>query len=226
MEEWIDTVTDKILDWTIKKRLGNIKRIVSDVKDSYPDKTNEEYVKILESRWAKFAGIWGGVAQIPSIIPGIGMLAGIGSASVEILGSVLYQTQLILAILYVYGINITPDLKPAIKQILIDAFGGADHVSKLGASITTSSTKKMFKRTVKRSINRLIGRGVGRYMTRAIPGGLSVIIGYSASHRFARRVEQTTLAYIRDMKLLEDKKQLLLEGKKGLVTDNSNNSDK
>ncbi len=226
MEEWIETVIDKILDWTIKKRLGNIKRIVSDVKHSYPDKTNEEYVEILESRWARFAGIWGSVAQIPSIIPGIGMLTGIGSASVEILGSVLYQTQLILAILHVYDINITPDLKPAIKQILMDAFGSIDHVSKLGASVTTSSTKKIFRRTIKRSINRLIGRGVGRYMTRAIPGGLSVIIGYMASHRFARRVEETTLAYIRDLKLLEDKKQLLLEGKKGLITNSPDNSDR
>lgn len=224
MEQWVDDVIDKIIDWTIESRLNNIKRIVDSIKQKYPGRAEEEYVDILETRWSKMAGIWGGLAQIPSVIPGIGMLTGIGSASVEILGSILYQTQLILAIMYIYDIDLTADSKLIVRHILIDALDSTDHASKLGASITTSSTKRIFKRTVRRSINRLIGRGVGRYVTRAIPGGLSMVIGYMASRRFAKRVKNFTITYINDLKLLEGKKQLLLEDKVDLSTEASDST--
>jgi len=206
MEKWIDT----LIEWTIHNRIFHVYHVVHELRITCPGREVEEYCEMLGDRWAKKSSLWGALAQLPCLVPGMGLLVSTGSTTAEILGSVFYQTQLVMAILYLYGIDAEDAAGfQIVKTIILDALGDASQASKLGASMTSCGAKRMINRTVKRTINRSIGRGMGRYLFRGLPGVVSMVVGYSASRSFASRVTTLSRAYISDLKLLGEEPRLI-----------------
>ncbi len=199
MERWID----RIIAWSIESRLVHIKDVVDKIKKDHPGLCEREYVDLLEQRWSRMSGLMGSIAQIPSIIPGWGMITSMGSASVEILISVAYNTQLVLAIMYMYGLEIGPNLAYLVKEIIMDAMEGPAQFSKVGASATSCGSKRLLRRTIRRSFNRFVARGMGKYLIRGIPGGISIGIGYGVSRRFSRKVRLLTEARVDEVKRIK-----------------------
>ena len=180
-----------------KKIKDEAKSLMEKYKTQNPNKSDKEIrdkvVEKIISNYSYYSAFSGGATALSSIVPGLGTaIAMVGGGSADAVITIKFQIEMTMALATVYGHNI---LNEESKRLcfMIAGLGAISEVAKeggkqLGSKAFISMTNQYLKGatlTTLKEIFKLVGGTFTKSaLTKAIPFGVGVVIGFSANKGF------------------------------------------
>ena len=146
---------------------GQIEKDIDKLRNIYPEKHEDEIVKICISNFAKKNSFWGGVSAMPGCIPGLGTVLQIGTALADSFALIRSQTVLILAIASLYGFNTSSEER--VTEILMILSGNTSLQEADEAQFRTEVLKGGTARIIKNILAGMSGCFCRRSIFRFLP---------------------------------------------------------
>ncbi|MDX9906517.1 MAG: EcsC family protein [Bacteroidales bacterium] len=169
-------------------------RLLASYREKYGDKLTEEEIrrktanKII-SNYSYYSAFTGGATSLTGIVPGIGtVIAALGGVSADVILSMKFQIDMVMAIAAVYGHDIekedvqqTSFLVAGIGKLNFAVDEGKRIGAKAFANIMNQYLKKGTQQAAKEITKKLGIQVSGKALQKAIPFGVGVIIGFTAN---------------------------------------------
>lgn len=169
-------------------------RLLASYREKYGDKLTEEEIrrkaanKII-SNYSYCSAFTGGATSLAGIVPGIGTaIAALGGVSADVVLSMKFQIDMVMAIAAVYGHDIeeeyvqqTSFLVAGIGKLNFAVDEGKRIGAKAFANIMNQYLKKGSQQAAKEITKKLGIQVSGKALQKAIPFGVGVIIGFTAN---------------------------------------------
>jgi len=169
-------------------------RLLASYREKYGDKLTEEEIrrkaanKII-SNYSYYSAFTGGATSLTGIVPGIGTaIAALGGVSADVVLSMKFQIDMVMAIAAVYGHDIeeeyvqqTSFLVAGIGKLNFAVDEGKRIGAKAFANIMNQYLKKGSQQAAKEITKKLGIQVSGKALQKAIPFGVGVIIGFTAN---------------------------------------------
>ena len=169
-------------------------RLLASYREKYGDKLTEEEIrrkaanKII-SNYSYYSAFTGGATSLAGIVPGIGTaIAALGGVSADVVLSMKFQIDMVMAIAAVYGQDIeaeevqqTSYLVAGIGKLNFAVDEGKRIGAKAFANIMNQYLKKGSQQAAKEITKKLGIEVSGKALQKAIPFGVGVIIGFTAN---------------------------------------------
>ena len=146
---------------------GQIEKDIDKLRNIYPEKHEDELVKICINNFAKKNSFWGGVSAMPGCIPGLGTVLQIGTALADSFALIRSQTVLILAIASLYGFNTSSEER--VTEILMILSGNTSLQEADEAQFRTEVLKGGTARIIKNILAGMSGCFCRRSIFRFLP---------------------------------------------------------
>jgi uncharacterized protein (DUF697 family) len=169
-------------------------KLLDEYRDKYSHKMGEEEIrrkaanKII-SNYSYYSAFTGGVTSLTGVVPGVGtLLATLGGASADVVLSMKFQIDMVMAIAAVYGHDIEEEEVQRVG-FLIAGLGKmnfmVDEGKRIGTKAFINTVNQYLKKGTKQAakeISKKIGvRISSKALQKAIPFGIGVVIGFTAN---------------------------------------------
>jgi hypothetical protein len=144
-----------------------IEKDIDKLRNIYPEKNEDELVKVCINNFAKKSSFWGGLSAMPGCIPGFGTVLQVGTALADSFALIRSQSVLILAIASLYGFN--PSSEERITEVLMILSGNTSLQEADEARFRTEVLKGGTARIVKNILASMSGCFCRRSVFRFLP---------------------------------------------------------